>query len=156
VAAAQIHRRLNLTWYGRPGKASDAAIAFHILITAITGYFILYIGLFLLLVYLDPNTYTTENAPYVPVGRDYLFVLTFRTVMHYAYWIITTLVLATLRYNVRQVYAIPGKESVDCMCSCFCPCLVSGQLLRHTTDYDVYPSTCCTETGLPPGTPAIV
>jgi Cys-rich protein (TIGR01571 family) len=32
----------------------------------------------------------------------------------------------------------------------------AGQLLRHTTDYDVYPSNCFSDTGLPPHVPAIV
>jgi len=57
---------------------------------------------------------------------------------------------------VRERYAIPGGEWEDCCCSLACPCLVSGQLLRHTMDYDVYPATCCTETGIPSHGPAIV
>lgn len=142
VAAAQVHSRLQLNWLGRPGKRSDAAIAFQILITAIAGYFILYVGMFLLLVYLDPNTYTPEDAPPLPLGSDYLFVLWLRNIIHYTYWITCTIVLTNLRYHVRERYVIPGGEYEDCCCSCLCPCLVSMQLLRHTTEYDVYPATC--------------
>jgi hypothetical protein len=83
-------------------------------------------------------------------------------VSRYAYWIASTVVLLNLRRFLRQKYAIPanlsgtGGELEDCCCSCWCPCLVSAQMLRHTTDYDVYPATCCTERGIPPHAPSIV
>lgn len=156
LAAAQVHRRLQLNWYGRPGKESDASIAFRVLVMTLVGYFTLYVGLFLLLVVLDPNTYTPPYAPPVPPGGNYLFVLWLRDILHYVYWITTTVVLMNLRNHIREKYAIPGSDYEDCFCSCFCPCLVSSQLLRHTTDYDIYPSTCCTETGIPPTAPTIV
>lgn len=88
-----------------------------------------------------------------------------RSMFHYIYWGTTTAVLTNLRRYVRQKYAIPPSECCknsgleeleDCCCSCWCPCFTSAQMLRHTTDYDVYPATCCTETGIPPHAPSIV
>jgi hypothetical protein len=38
----------------------------------------------------------------------------------------------------------------DCVCSCCCPCLVAAQILRHITDYSLYPATICTDHGIPP------
>jgi hypothetical protein len=31
-----------------------------------------------------------------------------------------------------------------------------AQMMRHTTDYDTYHSSCCSETGVPSNVPSIV
>jgi len=190
VAAAQIRGRLGLTWYGLPAAANNHSVegatagdessaGFRILVAAIAAYFTTYVGFFFLLVYLDPNTYTPDNAPIQQVGTLYVCVLCFRNVLHYGYWIVATVVLTNVRRYVRSKYAIPsyysafiaseydglgvpklsdggggGGRSSSCdfwedFCfSCWCPCLSSSQLLRHTAEYDVYPAACCTGTGI--------
>jgi Cys-rich protein (TIGR01571 family) len=72
------------------------------------------------------------------------------------FFCLTLLILVKVRIQVREKYGIPARENEDCCCSLFCPCFVAAQMLRHTTDYDTYPSTCCTETGIPPHAPSIV
>lgn len=156
VAAGQVISRLKLTWYGRPGSTGQVAMAFKIILAAVTLYFTLYAGLFMLLIYLDPNTYTPPGSIPIEPGGTYIMVALIFKLFQYIYWITTTIVLANLRTYVRQKYAIPAGSWEDCCCSCWCPCFVSAQMLRHTTDYDVYPATCCTETGIPPYAPSIV
>lgn len=158
VAAGQVIRRLQLTWYGRPGSVGQVAIAFRVIFTVVAVYFAIYVSLIFVLVFLDPNTYTPPDAPIVPPppGSLYWKVAVVRDIFHWIYWIATTIVLTNLRHFVRHKYAIPAHEAEDCCCSCWCPCFVSAQLLRHTTDYDVYPATCCTETGIPAHVPSIV
>jgi Cys-rich protein (TIGR01571 family) len=54
------------------------------------------------------------------------------------------------RLVVRKMYAIPGDNCTDCLCSSFLPCCTIGQILRHTTDYDKYEGNLCTSDGLRP------
>jgi len=68
----------------------------------------------------------------------------------------TVWLLFQLRQSVREKYAIPGTVLEDGFWSFCCPCLVAGQMLRHTTDYNVYPSQLMTATGLPDTAPMIV
>jgi len=156
VAAGQVIHRLKLTWYGRPGTVGQAAVAFKIILAAVVLYFIIYIGLLFLLVSLDPNAGMPPGSPPITPGSDYYTVAWIRDSFHWVYWIATTAVLTNLRQYVRQKYAIPAAEWEDCCCSCWCPCFISAQMLRHTTDYGVYPATCCTESGIPPHVPSIV
>jgi hypothetical protein len=81
---------------------------------------------------------------------------TFDTILHLAYYVFTVVVLIRVRRQVRERYGIPAQGNEDVCCSCVCPCFVAAQMLRHTTDYDTYPSTCCTETGIPAYAPSIV
>jgi hypothetical protein len=133
-------------------------MAFKVIFFAVALYFALYVALSFALIALAPGI----DNPYKPVSQAYLTVALIRDRFHYIYWITTTVVLTNLRRFVRQKYAIPpnlsgtGGDLEDCCCSCWCPCLVSSQMLRHTTDYDVYPATCCTERGIPPHAPSIV
>jgi Cys-rich protein (TIGR01571 family) len=63
------------------------------------------------------------------------------------------------RSLVREKYAIPEDHCTgceDCCCGFFCGCCTISQMARHTADYDTYPATCCTTTGLPSNVPGIV
>jgi hypothetical protein len=67
-----------------------------------------------------------------------------------------------VRSHVREKYSIPEKYkcpvgSEDLCCSLFCPCFTAAQLLRHTTDYELYKEAeCCSDTGLPFHVQAII
>lgn len=151
VAAGQVISRLKLSWYGRPGTVGQQAVAFKIIFIAVVVYFAIYLSMYFALVLMVP-----ANPQITPPSDTFYAIAFIWKIFHYVYWIVTTIVLTNLRRFVRQKYAIPAYEAEDCCCSCWCPCLVSAQMLRHTTDYDVYPAYCCTETGLPPHAPAIV
>ena len=89
-------------------------------------------------------------------NETYLAIFLSRILWHFIYVILLTAVLFKLRGYIRKRYAIPGNCLVDCCCSFWCPCLVLTQMMRHTTKYDVYPSVCCSETGVSPHAPEIV
>ncbi|GKY95643.1 hypothetical protein MPSEU_000525500 [Mayamaea pseudoterrestris] len=148
LAAGQVIRRLKLTAWGKPGSVGQTEIAFKVIFMALVVYLTIYIGLYLVLLALAPNAQVPTNA--------YMAIFYIRSIWHYLYMIALTIVLFNLRGYVRRKYAIPGSETEDCCCSCWCPCLVATQLMRHTTDYDTYPSLCCSETGLPKHAPEIV
>lgn len=159
MAAGQVIARLKLTALGRPGNTAQAARAFQIIFGAVTLYFSIYVAMGFVLVYLDPNTYEPPGSPQIDPPTSWLIIALIRDMFHYIYWIATAIVLTNLRRFVRQKYAIPDGpvgDWEDCCCSCWCPCFVSAQMLRHTTDYDVYPATCCTERGIPPNAPSIL
>jgi Cys-rich protein (TIGR01571 family) len=158
VAAGQVIRRLKLTACGRPGSVAQTEIAFKIIFMALSVYMTIYIGLYLVLLSLTPTFGSSDPYDYkTPLpSRTYLVIFWLRSAWHYIYLIILTAVLFNLRGYVRRRYAIPGSEVQDCCCSFWCPCLVVTQMMRHTTDYDTYPSLCCSETGVPAHAPEIV
>lgn len=157
MAAGQVIRRLKLNALGRPGPVSQTEIAFKIILLVVTVYMTIYIGLYFVLLYLSPPGLGDPTYPGpVAFSDSYMLVAWIRSIWHYIYVIVLTVVLFNLRGYVRRRYAIPGSETMDCCCSFWCPCLVVTQLMRHTTDYEMYPSFCCSETGLPPHAPEIV
>ena len=70
--------------------------------------------------------------------------------------IIEIIVVCRIRKFVRTKYAIQGSNCDDCLLSVFCRCCSIAQMLRHTTDYNIYSSNFCTPTGLDPSAPSIV
>lgn len=151
LAAGQVIRRLHLNWMGRaPTNPGQAASAFIIILGVVCAYFAVYIALYATLIYLvEPDTNYNPSTAFTTTAYIFKF-------WQYLYWILTTYVLYNLRKYTRTKYAIPASDLEDCCCACWCPCLVAGQLLRHTTDYSVYPATCCTERGIPKSAPEIV
>jgi Cys-rich protein (TIGR01571 family) len=144
VAAAQVISRLRLTWTGRPGNVSETTGAFQVLFYVVVSYFVLHtIARFI------SESYEEDETPAVIMDA-------FSSSLHLVFFIFTVYILYKVRIQVREKYGIPAQGNEDCCCSCFCPCFVAAQMLRHTTDYDTYPSTCCTETGIPPHAPSIV
>jgi Cys-rich protein (TIGR01571 family) len=61
-----------------------------------------------------------------------------------------------MRHHIRKKYSIPGGHCQDCCCAFFCSSCSIAQMMRHTADYDIYVSKCCTETGVPNHAPSIV
>jgi hypothetical protein len=159
VAAGQVIRRLQFTWRGTPSPTTAAsARAFAIVLYITIFHWFTIAVLYVTSLALNPNDYS-KPEPITgwekPTGT-LLVVMVLFDIFKYMYYGITVWLLYNLRVSVRAKYAIPGNEGDDCCCSFWCPCLVAGQLLRHTTDYDVYPSQLCTDTGLPARTPMIV
>ena len=161
LATGQVVRRMKLDWTGRPTDDKRQQMhAFWIILGLVVGYFVLHIGLSIVSQLLDPNaghlmdvTWEEQELP-----RSYYWVNNLYNNVGWAYWIGSTLVLIRTRHSVRERYSIPAPGHVveDVVCSICCHCCVAGQLLRHTTNYDAYPSVIFTDTGLPPHVPAIV
>jgi hypothetical protein len=65
----------------------------------------------------------------------------------YSYLAAGYMILRNVRMHVRTKYGIPtGQLSCnDCGYSYCYPWFVAGQMLRHTTDYDIYPAMACTQ-----------
>jgi len=60
------------------------------------------------------------------------------------------------RMRMRNAFQIAGSCFGDC-CACFwCPCCTVTQMARHTHDYHVHKSACCSKNGLRTGAPDIV
>jgi Cys-rich protein (TIGR01571 family) len=146
VAAGQVISRLHLTWNGQPGNTSQTAGGFQTILILVVAYVIVRILLFIWSLF------------YIDLDNDgHLIVLDILTdVVHYSFYGWTVYVLWNVRIRLREKYAIPSQGTEDFCCSCFCPCFVAAQMLRHTTDYETYPATCCTERGIPAHAPSIV
>ena len=105
---------------------------------------------------LDHNDYSLPEEEWEePTGLLLLIENAF-DFFKFLYFVITTAILFQLRRSVRAKYAIPGTDADDACTTVCCPCLVAGQLLRHTTDYDTHPARLCTNTGLPEGPEDVV
>ena len=177
VAGGQVIRRLQFTWLGKPSPSAAASARAWEIVLFVTVFHWFMLGLLYLSIYiLDPSAYDepTEECMTLMEDLDYellrieypecvfepegllkVIVMLF-TIFKWMFLAITVVLLYNVRQSVRAKYAIPGSPIEDGVCSFFCPCLVAAQLLRHTTDYNVYPSQLCTPTGLPDTVPAIV
>ena len=147
---------MKLTWKGKEGSIAETTGAFKIIFTYVVCYYVVYYSLSLLLAYLDPEIFDEENTSAAQMSTAGIFVASLMDLIRYMGFIILFILLRNVRATVRAKNAIPAKEHEDCFCSVFCPCLVAAQMLRHTTDYNTYPATCCTETGIPAHAPSIV
>lgn len=137
---------------GRPGTVAETTGAFWILFYITVAYWVSYVVMGMAIGDID----ITQKLP-----TWIILVLVVRDLLWYAYFGFSIFVLFHVRKYVRQKYAIPQHESCpagceDVCCAVCCPLLTAAQLLRHTTDYDTYHSSCCTETGVPPNVPSIV
>jgi hypothetical protein len=123
---------------------SQTTGAFQVLFSIVVMYFVIHFGSGIVSGFFDED----ETPALILDGMD--------SGLHLVYFIFTLIILIRVRGQVREKYGIPAQGNEDVCCSLFCPCFVAAQMLRHTTDYDTYPSTCCTETGIPPHAPSIV
>lgn len=160
VAAGQVISRLKLRWNGKPGTVAEAAGAFPIIFGIVLLYWAVRFGLSAAIIYVDPQRAFAapedlEALP--PPSPAFVTVMVLIDLWFYSSWVIMAVILYNVRRTTRNMYGIPASaESEDCLVSTFCPCFAAGQLLRHTTQYDIYPATCCTERGIPPYAPSIV
>jgi Cys-rich protein (TIGR01571 family) len=77
-------------------------------------------------------------------------IIVVHRVLMWMFSLFTTAIVLRLRWIVREKYQIPGHCFADFCCTFWCRCCVIGQMLRHTTDYDVYPGRVCSSNGLSP------
>lgn len=98
------------------------------------------------------------------------FLDTFFLLIRIALALFTLYLVIVTRAYVRNKYGISnkycnGNESSnrsggvsfeDCCCSFWCCCCTTGQLARHTMDYDTYRGVCCSDTGVPDYVPSVV
>ena len=162
VATAQVIRRLGLQWNGLTGSTSQAARAFPILLSVACLYYGVRIGLWLTLVYLDPER-TLEDPDEHPEwantqpSKAWIEVDDFYVFWFWLFWVILAVILFNTRLYVRTRYSIPAEFPYSDACLSFCcPCYTAGQLLRHTTDYNVYPANVCTDRGIAKHAPEIL
>lgn len=177
MAGGQVIRRLQFTWRGTPSpSAAASARAWEIVFFITIFHWFMFGFLYLSVLVLDPSAFDEPTEECLALMEDLdpeilrlehpecvfepsgllLLIFILFDVFKWMYMGITVLLLFNVRRSVRAKYAIPGSPIEDGVCSCCCPALVAAQLLRHTTDYDVYPSQLCTPTGLPRTAPAIV
>jgi Cys-rich protein (TIGR01571 family) len=146
VLMAQVMTRLQLTWLGEPGPMISTRNTFNIVVTIIGCYFVYSTMLAIYSMPYDVNTV----PPFVPVLKA-LGSLLFSVWSFYS--------LCKTRENTRARYSIPEERChgcEDCCCALFCTCCTVAQMARHTGDYENYPGTCCTSTGLPSHAPLAV
>lgn len=158
IAAGHVISRLKLNVWAKPGPVSESAGAFQKLVTMTVAYSCL--SMLLFIVCLPYDLTDQEGNPVEPPSAIFMLMV-IRSCLHYGYLGILILVLWNLRAHVRSKYAIPEMDICntgceDLLCSVFCSHCSVAQLLRHTTDYDTYNATCCTDTGVPPNVPSIV
>ena len=145
--------RLQFTWTAVPARnAAESARAFAIILYITIAHWILFAILEISIMILDPTPEASDA--YVPIDDLpepkglLLAIINIYNVLKWAYFIIIIVIVFTLRKSVRAKFGIPGSCFEDCCCAFWCNCLVVGQMLRHTTDYDLYPSQLCSSTGL--------
>lgn len=141
---------MQLSWKGLPTD-HPSPNAFTILLAGTILYWTVYLILGQIMFWTNPNLYAEdEDAPFIDPPPFWWFLAALHDLLHYIFVVGTALLLYNVRRTVRHQSAIRQAHVFqDAVCSLCCPCLVAGQLLRHTTDYDVYPATCCTERGVP-------
>lgn len=157
MGAGQVINRLQLTLTSVPsnteaGSARAFAITFYITIIMWALYVVVELCILAFIPFSDYQYYQIPK----PEGNLAAFIQMYNT-LKWAFVLLTLVVVTLLRRAVRGKYKIPGNCLADCCCAFWCRCCVVGQMLRHTTDYDVYPSRVCSPTGLSSkGSPMIV
>lgn len=165
VAAGQVISRLQFTWMANPSRtAAASARAFAIIFYISVFHWVLIAALYMAVPSMDPNDYSLPKPESgwikqkdwpEPEGSMLAFFVFFE-IAKYSYAGLSIWLLYRLRKSVRSKYAIPGDSNSDFCWSFWCPCLVAGQMLRHTTDYDVYPGRLLSPTGLSKSAPSLV
>lgn len=171
LAAGQVINRLQFTWYGKAAQtAAESARAFLIIFYITVAHWILFAILEISVMILMPDPYdayaydvdtaeydspfSDSTSQYHPLPDSFqptgllAVIINVYTILKWVYIAIIFVVLLSLRISVRNKFGIGGNFLKDCCCTYWFPCLVAGQMLRHTTDYDVYPSQLCSTTGL--------
>ena len=150
---------MNLNWRGTTAtgpRQSDNAFLVMFIITVV--HFVVIIVTYIAILTLDTNDYSQPepiNGWKQPEGLE-LYILHLHRFFKITYLVITARSIRNIRRVIRAKYAIPGENIIDLIAGYLCQCCAAAQMLRHTTDYDVYPSYTCSKTGLPESVPSIV
>jgi Cys-rich protein (TIGR01571 family) len=139
----QIMQRMMLTWLGEPGPIISTKNSFKVVLTIVVCYFIYSVSL-----ELATLPYDVDSVPaYIPALKMAGSIL-------FSVWALYA--LCRTRETIRNRYSIEEERCQGCedlCCAFWCSCCTVAQVARHTGDYEEYPATCCTQTGLPPGAP---
>jgi len=170
IAIGQLITRLQLSLRGRSREEHprDTPGSFRFFFRLVCSYWVYRFIMFWFVDFLDPSTTLSFDASKLEKIKDreppgiYYLMCAFNDLVWYCYFGCLVFVLKNIRSHVRKKYSIPEQYkcpvgSEDICCSLFCPCFTAAQLLRHTTDYELYEAAeCCSDTGLPFQVPAIV
>ena len=137
-------------------------MAFPILLGLVILYYAIHYALYLLLLYIDPERTLDDSEDHpewatTPPSKEWMEVDHVYVFWFWLFWVLLAVVLYNTRSHVRTRYGIPAEfpHSDACLSFC-CPCYTAGQLLRHTTEYDIYPANVCTDRGIAKHAPEIV
>lgn len=154
----QVATRLHLTWLGTTtGSAAESAVTFKKLFALVWIYWAMRAFLLYLIYLVDPNV---DSVEWVPPSPAYHLVCAIDDIFSYAYFVFSAIILRNTRKHIRSKYAIPEGDHCprgweDCCCSLCCPCFTVAQMMRHTTDYQMYGARCCLDSGVSPTAPSI-
>ena len=141
--------------WGKPGSPAESAGAFQKIVMFTVAYTCISFSIFVVELANVNESMVGEPTPFV------FTLMVIRRLMHYVFLALLVFITWNLRANVRSKFAIPEDESCntgceDLLCAVCCNHLSIAQLLRHTTDYETYNASCCSETGVPRHVPSIV
>lgn len=143
VLMGQIMQRMMLTWLGEPGPIISTRNSFKVVLVIVVSYFVYSTAL-----ELATLPYDVQDVP------TYLPALKMTGSILFSLWALYA--LCRTRESIRHRYSIEEERCQGCedlCCSFWCSCCTVAQVARHTGDYEEYPASCCTQTGLPPGAP---
>jgi hypothetical protein len=158
VLTAQIMHRMRLNWCASPTGAPQGRNTFWIVITLFGGVVVLNLLMALILGHVsrqvasDTTSYYNSITGELTLSPILYILLECVTVCNYALALYSLWIMVRTRYIMRQTYMIPTccPGCVDDCCTIYaCHCCALAQMARHTADYNIYPATCCTETGFP-------
>eukprot|EP00545_Synedropsis_sp_CCMP1620_P001124 CAMPEP_0119015798 /NCGR_PEP_ID=MMETSP1176-20130426/11641_1 /TAXON_ID=265551 /ORGANISM="Synedropsis recta cf, Strain CCMP1620" /LENGTH=295 /DNA_ID=CAMNT_0006969119 /DNA_START=92 /DNA_END=979 /DNA_ORIENTATION=+ len=159
IALAQVMTRQRLNWMGTPGSVKQVASTFKIMV----GIFVLYVIISQVLNIMftslypqyqgfDADNYETTQAMWESAPTGAIIIHYIEEIMELCFCVYIVIATCRARRSVREQYEIPEHSCSgceDCCCAFWCQCCVTMQMMRHTADYDTYPGSCCTDTGLP-------
>jgi Cys-rich protein (TIGR01571 family) len=156
ILMAQVLTRLKMNLWGDAAPEHEYKVTFRRMI-------ILVISFWILSSILDPPGPEFEahedgtmrvTHPHCSWWQRSLYHLV--TTLFYLYSLI---LLIKLRSAVRRHHEIPEKDCAgmeDCCCAFWCGCCTVAQIARQTADYDQRRAECCSPTGLPALSSAII
>ena len=156
VLLGQIQSRLNLTWLGGSKSASNRmSTCITWLSVSIASYIIISILTFIQVALAGKKIADEETGHDTLEMQAELAVVNAATsAFSMGFAVLSVIALARTRKKIRHKYSIQeGGACVGCEDVClslWCSCCAVGQMARHTADYEKYPGSWCSETGLPP------
>jgi Cys-rich protein (TIGR01571 family) len=153
---AQVMTRLKLNIFGNEAPSQEYKVTFSRMIMIVIAYWIL------ASIFSPPSPeFEADNHGNVTVTRDDcpIWQRIIYNLVTASFTLYTLIVLIKVRAAVRKRYQIPEKQChgmEDCCCAFWCGCCTVAQLARQTADYDQRRAVCCSETGLPSLSPAII
>mmetsp|Transcript_14022 Transcript_14022/g.16530 ORF Transcript_14022/g.16530 Transcript_14022/m.16530 type:complete len:234 (+) Transcript_14022:1-702(+) len=139
LGMAQVMQRMRLDWLGMPGDEESTKNTYKVVTAIVCSYLVymtalnIYIQSFLL------NNDAEDLSLFAYYAHD---------LGNYAFSFWSIVALCRTRRSVRETYSIPGSDCEDCLHSTFCSCCTVARIARHTGEFETYPPTFFSETGL--------